>query len=69
MKDVTTMPTTPMTDAEYEIETDRLLKATRTNLQAIEESRQRTEGVQEKTQAALDDVFRTLERMATSHTA
>jgi hypothetical protein len=67
MKDVTTMPTTPMTDTEYEIETDRLLKATRVNLQAIEESRRRTEGVQEKTQAALDDVFRTLERMAASH--
>lgn len=68
MKDITTMPTTPMTDAEYEVEADRLLNATRANLQAIQESRQRTEQVHEKTQAALDDVFRTLERMAASHT-
>lgn len=69
MKDLITAPTTPMTDAEYEIEADRLLNAARADLHAIEESRQRTEHVHEKTQAALDDVFRTLERMAARRAA
>lgn len=53
-----------MTDAEYELEADRLLTTAQANLQAIQESRQRTEHIHEKTEAALDDVFRTLKRLA-----
>lgn len=66
MKDVTTLPTAPMTDAEYEKEADRLLNAARADLHAIKDSRQRMKGVHEKTQESLNDVFRTLERMAAS---
>ena len=63
MKDLTT-PITPATDAEYAVEAEHLLNAAKNNLRAVQESHQRTEQMHSETQAALDDVFQTLERMA-----
>jgi hypothetical protein len=69
MKEITTTPVAPVTDMEYTREAERLLDAAKNNLRAAQESRQRTEQIHGETQAALEDVFKTLERMAARRAA
>lgn len=66
MKDLTS--TQPMTDAEYEAEADRYLEAIRGNLREMQESQGRIENLRLETQAALKDVFETLQRMSMRRT-